>query len=281
VKRLIAVAASLTTLLFMSCLFLGLLMLFSGKLELARGTSSALNRHCDALWAAGKLPLFGQPSPSFAVALCFFAVGAVGLLIPLVLTRVLLMDAVYQNGFLDRRTLDQFLSHVPTSKFAALLEDLRMNERLTILQAFLAFSAVMGFVVFHYFSVKLAVRIGSAFGVVALLRFLTLVPRDCRLWSGYDPRKWLRVLSNGYANPIDCAAMAAMIGIDMLGLGYALITMPHISDPLFTFGSFNLFLFSYRGFLATRQWMLMAWTVLNLIYTAFGVVHCALTVGLF
>jgi len=259
-----------TTVCFMIVLALGLLSLTSGKLEIAGFQYEYYNR----------LILFPNRD-LFDTALLLFSIGALGLIIPLFLDRINLHNEKKKRNFSSLQSLKD--ADFGTTEFF-FLENWKMNSRLWVLQLFLVLSTLMGWIIFPdllilgaiYF--KLIVRLILSFSVVGLLKKFELVPKECHFWSGFDPRVWYKVALNKYQNPFDTAAMSAVIGIDLLGMGYAFLHVPMISDPVFTIGSFYLALFALRGYLVTKELILAYWTILNLgLYTTDGLINCYIT----
>ena len=275
-KVLNDIVVGVTTIGFMIVLARALASLTSGKLELA-----GINYEYYS-----KLTLFpARDHGLFDTALLLFSIGAIGLIIPLFLKRVSLNYERKEKGILSLESIKDAAFGTPEFFF---LQNWKMNSRLWVLQLFLAISTLMGWIIFPDIQIlgvfvaaiyfKLIVRLTLSFSVVKLLIILELVPKECHFWSGFDPRVWYKVAFNKYKDPFVTAAMSAVIGIDLLGMGYAFLHVPMISDPVFTIGSFYLGLFALRGYLATKERLLALWTCLNLgLYTTDGLVNCYIT----
>ena len=277
-KKLNEVIAAFFTLFFMSILAYGLVALTCGKLELKHIHNDWFNYF--ALTHNKEIA-----KSLFDTALLAFSVGALGLIIPLYFTRKNLQTERLEQNIWSIASLNS----APTgSALYFFFEDWKMNSRLWVLQIFLAVSTLMGWIIFPDVKIfgyiiaamvfKIVTRLTLSFGVVGFLKMQGLVPAECRLWSGFDPRVWYKVAFNKYADPFATAAMSAVIGIDLLGMGYAFLHVPMISDPVFTIGSFYLSLFALRGYKATGKWILLCWTILNLcLYTVDGLINCYIT----
>ena len=137
--------------------------------------------------------------------------------------------------------------------FSALL---KRAELLVVLEVFAVISAAMSF--WHpALGFKLLSRLGMSALAVLYLKRRKLLPGYTFFWP---PRAW----KDG-----DAAALA--LGLEMLGVGYAL-SPSNISMWLITLGCVFLTRSSWVAWKATQQWIFNAWVWLNAAYTLGGTV---------
>lgn len=158
--------------------------------------------------------------PAYVVANVFWALGALVLIIPPVLT-----------GF----------------------------ELLVVLEVFLTISGVLAFWQPEEFALKIVSRVGMSLLVIGYLKHRKLVVGISFPWSLLSPSFYIQSWQTG-----DNRALA--VGIELLGIGYALASMECL-----TIGSAYLVRSAWVTYRQSREEIFLAWTGLNVAYTATGV----------
>jgi hypothetical protein len=170
-----------------------------------------------------------------ATTLVLYLLGGVILIIPAIL------KARYANG----------------GNFAKLL---------IVLQSFLGVSAVFGILNLGAF-LKFALRISTSYGALSWLKRINLLP-DFKVWQIFSVPFHIAAI-RGQLPPEFLGAL----GLELLGLGYALAAKPLAMYILLTWGSTYLTVFAWRGWKDSRDHLLLCWVEINLAYTCSGVWH--------
>ncbi len=223
-------------------------------------------------------------------SLMMFTIGAIGLLSPLYFSRKSLDIRCEELGGWSKDDIAlRMEENNDHDEHYILFETFNMNTRMWLLQIYLVISTIICWlsfylVDFHIKEVlvpalysKITVMLALAYIMTGAIKSLGLAPNSCRLWSGFDPIAWYKVVFNKYDTPLDTAVMSAIIGINLLAIGYAFLYNPIVSDPFFTTGSLFMSLFAIRGFMLIREWILIFWAILNVLCTLSGLVNCYIT----
>lgn len=136
-------------------------------------------------------------------------------------------------------------------------------ELLVVLEIFLTVSGFMSYWQPESFVLKVVSRIGLSLAAVGYLKQRGLLQGFTFPWSLLNPRFYYEAWRTG-----DNRALA--VGLEMLGIGYALGSM-----FMLTLGSAYLVRSSWVGWKETKQPIFAAWTGLNVAYTLTGVVIIA------
>ncbi len=132
-------------------------------------------------------------------------------------------------------------------------------QLLVVLEVFLAASGLMAFWMPEQFWIKIMSRVGMSLAVVGYLKWRGLLSNISYPWSLVSPRFYYRAWRTGDNN-------ALAVGIELLGIGYALSSM-----LMLTIGSAYLARGSWVTWRTDHQGIFLAWTGLNGLYVGSGI----------